>query len=91
MLAAAMREMATKQFEYALTVLYEPRIHRFAMPIPKQQQGQTLVVVCGWPLSGKSSIARQLAQDLGLHWLDHRRKYSASNFREAPPTPRPIA
>ncbi len=31
---------------------------------------QTLTVICGWPMSGKTTIARGLEAALGIHWLD---------------------
>ncbi len=36
----------------------------------KELKHPTLIVVCGWPLSGKSSIAKILAERLGIHWVD---------------------
>lgn len=30
----------------------------------------TLVVICGWPVSGKDTIANLLQPQLGVHWLD---------------------
>jgi len=31
---------------------------------------QTLIVVCGWPASGKTTIARILEEKLGIHRID---------------------
>ena len=30
----------------------------------------TLIVVCGWPVSGKTTIAKILQEKLGVHCLD---------------------
>lgn len=29
-----------------------------------------LIIVCGWPLSGKTEIARLISQTLEIHWID---------------------
>lgn len=29
-----------------------------------------LIVVCGWPLSGKNTIAKHIAEALRVHWID---------------------
>lgn len=30
----------------------------------------TLVVICGWPVSGKDTIASLIQSQLGIHWVD---------------------
>lgn len=30
----------------------------------------TLTVLCGWPMSGKTTVARGLAEKLNRHWID---------------------
>ncbi|MBP6859522.1 MAG: AAA family ATPase [Candidatus Magasanikbacteria bacterium] len=29
-----------------------------------------IVVICGWPVSGKDTLASQISSELGIHWLD---------------------
>ena len=31
---------------------------------------QTLIVICGWAMSGKSTIAKEISKTLGIHLID---------------------
>lgn len=35
-----------------------------------KQEAPCLIVVCGWPVSGKSTIAERLSKELKIHWID---------------------
>ncbi|OGY65337.1 MAG: hypothetical protein A3A16_02725 [Candidatus Harrisonbacteria bacterium RIFCSPLOWO2_01_FULL_44_18] len=35
-----------------------------------KQKTPCLIVVCGWPVSGKSTIAENLSKELKIHWVD---------------------
>jgi predicted kinase len=55
--------MTKKLFNVFCTYIKEVRI-------VAENIESTLVVVCGWPLSGKGTIARHLAKDPSMHWID---------------------